>query len=82
MQFNTDIYFKKSWQTFGGHTTAQWKLWFTEDGDVIGRQHIIECHTLPVKPTKRQVRKLRRKFRKENTPLSDWEEIRISVLSM
>lgn len=65
MQFNTDVYYVKPGITFGGYVLACWKLWFTEDGDIKDRQHIIECHTFPVKPTKKQVRKLRRAFRKE-----------------
>lgn len=65
MQFNTDVYYVKPGITFGGYVLACWKLWFTEDGDIKDRQHIIDCHTFPVKPTKKQVRKLRRAFRKE-----------------
>lgn len=65
MQFNTDVYYIKPEQSFGWYINACWKLWFTEDGDVVDRQHIIASHTLPAKPTKRQVRKLRRVFRKE-----------------
>ena len=82
MKFNTDIYFVKPEQCFGGYINACWKLWFTEAGDVVDRQHIIECHTLPVKPTKRQVRKLRRAFRKAIQPITAHEEIVISVLGM
>lgn len=65
MRFNTDVYYVKPERIFGGHTLACWKLWFTEDSDIKDRQHIIECHTFPAKPTKKQIRKLRRAFRKE-----------------
>ena len=59
MQFNTDIYYKNT--MFGGYVHAHWKLWFIE----IDRQHMVVFHTLSAKPTKKQIRKLRRKFRKE-----------------
>lgn len=65
MRFNTDVYYVKPGITFGGHSLACWKLWFTEDGDIKYRLRIIECHTFHVKPTKKQIRKLRRQFRKE-----------------
>lgn len=66
MRFNTDVYYVKPERIFGGYTLACWKLWFIEDSDIKDRQHIIECHTFPAKPTKKQIRKLRRQFRKEN----------------
>lgn len=44
---------------------AQWNLWFSEITNVTERQHYVACHTFPVKPTKKQIRKLRREFRKE-----------------
>ena len=66
MRFNTDVYYVKPERIFGGYTIACWKLWFIEDSDIKDRQHIIECHTFPTKPTKKQIRKLRRQFRKEN----------------
>lgn len=61
---------------------AQWKLWFIEEDITLERHPVIQCISLPVKPTKKQIRKLRRQFRKNNPPLTDWEEIRISVLGM
>ena len=65
MRFNTDVYYVKPERIFGGYTLACWRLWFTEDGDIKYRLRIIECHTFHVKPTKKQIRKLRRAFRKE-----------------
>lgn len=65
MRFNTDVYYVKPGITFGGHSLACWKLWFTEEGVIKYRLRIIECHTFHAKPTKKQIRKLRRAFRKE-----------------
>lgn len=48
-----------------GTVNAQWNLWFSEITNVTERQHYVACHTFPVKPTKKQIRKLRREFRKE-----------------
>lgn len=45
---------------------AQWKLWFIEEDITLKRHPVIHCITLPVKPTKKQIRKLRRQFRKDN----------------
>lgn len=69
MQINTDLYYVQ-YSGFGSKNyrarkhKALWCLWFTEDGDIKDRQNIIECHRFPVKPTKKQIRKLRRQFRK------------------
>lgn len=61
---------------------ARWKLCFIVEDITLERLPVIQCITLPVKPTKKQIRKLRRQFRKDNPPLTDWEKIRISVLGM
>lgn len=49
-----------------GKMDAQWNLWFSEITNVTERQHYVACHSFPAKPTKKQIRKLRRQFRKEN----------------
>lgn len=49
-----------------GEVNAQWNLWFSEITNVTERQHYVACHSFPAKPTKKQIRKLRRQFRKEN----------------
>ena len=49
-----------------GKVNAQWNLWFSEITNVTERQHYVACHSFPAKPTKKQIRKLRRQFRKEN----------------
>ena len=49
-----------------GKMNAQWNLWFSEITNVTERQHYVACHSFPAKPTKKQIRKLRRQFRKEN----------------
>lgn len=82
MHFNTDVYYVKPEKLlFGGHLNAGWRLWFTESNVTLDRQPLIECHSLRVKPTKKQIRKLRRRFRKECT-MTAHEEIVISVLGM
>ena len=48
-----------------GKKNAQWNLWFSEITNVTERQHYVACHSFPAKPTKKQIRKLRREFRKE-----------------
>lgn len=63
IQFHTDLYHVPSF-VFGGYHACSWKLWFTEAAYVEDRQQVIDLHQLPVKPTKRQIRKLRRQFRK------------------
>lgn len=69
MQFNTDLFYVGGTKqpTFGKQqyipATAEWQLWFSE---VCGetRMPLVVEYNFPVKPTKRQVRKLRRLFRK------------------
>lgn len=64
MKFRSVLYPTSSTRVFGFINKVEWKLWFIEVLDVPDRQEIIDCITLPVKPTKRQIRKLRRQFRK------------------
>lgn len=70
MQFNTDLYYVQH-SGFGTKNfrarkhKAHWCLWFIESGNIQERQSVINCHVLSVKPTKKQLRKLRRAFRKE-----------------
>lgn len=63
MRFNTDLFYTDSTGFFGGYCVASWQLWFAEDyrDDI---QVFVMDYKFPVKPTKRQVRKLRREFRK------------------
>lgn len=63
MYFDTTCYYIPN--SFA-HYPAQWKLWFIKEDITLNRQPVCQCLTLPVKPTKKQVRKLRRQFRKEN----------------
>lgn len=72
MYFDTHLNYVRPQIGFGGYYfTACWKLWFVEEGDIQERQAVIDCHVFPVKPTKKQIRKLRRQFRNENKVLSD-----------
>ena len=65
MQINTHLYSHKSSNGgFAGNEDAGWKLWIVEDGFFEDRQNVVMSWQFPVKPTKKQIRKLRRKFRK------------------
>lgn len=63
MRFNTDLYYTGSTGFFGGHCIASWQLWFAEEwrDDM---QVFVDDYKFPTKPTKRQIRRLRREFRK------------------
>lgn len=63
MRFNTDLFYTDSTGFFGWSPAAAWQLWFSEDYKE-DRQVFVMDYKFPVKPTKRQVRKLRREFRK------------------
>lgn len=83
MQINTHLYSHKSSNGgFAGKVDAGWTLWIVEDGLFEDRQNLVMSWQFPVKPTKKQIRKLRRQFRKENPPLTAHEEVVISVLGM
>lgn len=70
MQFNTDLFYVGGTKqpAFGKQkyipAKAEWQLWFSEECGEI-RMPLVVDYNFPVKPTKRQVRKLRRAFRKE-----------------
>ena len=84
MRFNTDLFCVDSRPQFGfniQHHTTHWELWFSEKNFDVCNPNV-KTHSFTIKPTKKQVRKLRRQFRKENPPLTAHEEIVISVLGM
>lgn len=65
MEFKTDLYFTAGSQScFGWYQESYWVLWFVEADIPDDRQAIIESHQFHAKPTKRQVRNLRKKFKK------------------
>lgn len=67
MRSITRLYFVDSQPQFGEFLQAEessWQLWFAEDRDDNHQPLVVE-YNFPVKPTKRQLRKLRRAFRKE-----------------
>lgn len=64
MYFTTEVYYVKPEQVFGGYIIAGWRLWFIESNIAQDRQDVIMVYTFPAKPTKKQIRKLRRNFRK------------------
>jgi hypothetical protein len=71
MKFKTDLFCVDSRPQFGfnfQHQTTHWQLWFSEQNSGVYQPYVDE-YTFPVKPTKRQVRKLRRAFRKLSTPV-------------
>lgn len=63
MIFNTDLFYTDSTGFFGWSPAASWQLWFSEDYREDMEVFVMD-YKFPVKPTKRQVRKLRREFRK------------------
>lgn len=64
MHINTDLYYVQSSNGgFKGTNDCYWVLWITEDGVFEDRQNFIMSWQFPVKPTKKQIRKLRRQFR-------------------
>lgn len=68
MQFNTELFHVCSRPKFGNLCKAsksEWQLWFSKKNFDYQQPFVDEVHNLPVKPTKKQVRKLRRAFRKE-----------------
>lgn len=66
MRINTDVYYVESSNGgFYGTHDSYWVLWITEDGVFEDRQNLIMSWQFPIKPTKKQIRKLRRQFRKE-----------------
>lgn len=62
MIVDTDLSSHKSCSNTGA--PAGWTLWFVEVDDNLF-WHNVECKFFPAKPTKKQVRKLRRKFIKD-----------------
>lgn len=69
MRFNTDLFPVDSKPQFGSFAQSQtihWELWFSEK-NLITHDPCVDVYIFPVKPTKRQVRKLRRQFRKAFT---------------
>lgn len=71
MRIQTSLFANKSNNSgLLGKVNAQWNLWFSEITNVIERQHYVACHSFPAKPTKKQIRKLRRAFRKEAAQLA------------
>lgn len=65
MRINTQLFSNKSNNGgFAGDNPAGWTLWIVEDGDFTDRQNLVMTWQFPVKPTRKQVRKLRRSFRK------------------
>lgn len=68
MQTNTTLFYVDSRPQYGEFIQAEyshWELWFSEDPNNPVMPLVID-HEFPVKPTKRQIRKLRRAFRKES----------------
>lgn len=69
MKINTDLFYVHH-SGYGSKNyrvkkhKAHWCLWFTEDGFFEDRQNLVMSWQFPVKPTKKQIRKLRRQFRK------------------
>lgn len=67
MKIITTLSFVDSRPQYGAFVQADhshWVLWFAED-NYDYQQPLVIDHEFPVKPTKRQIRKLRRAFRKE-----------------
>lgn len=71
MQFNTDLFYVGGTKqpVFGKQqhipATAEWQLWFSEICEETKMPLVVD-YSFPTKPTKKQIRKLRRQFRKEN----------------
>lgn len=82
MQINTNLFYNTPGMHTFGNQIASWTLCIAEYGFFEDRQNLVMSWQFPVKPTKKQIRKLRRQFRRDNPPLTDWEEIHISVLGM
>lgn len=61
---------------------CHWMVYIGEAECPEDRERFFKCWVFPVKPTKKQMRILRRLFRNEYSPLTDHEEIVISVLGM
>lgn len=59
MHFNTDLLY----YGVNPHTDAGWTLWLTEITHEI-KMPLVMGYNFPVKPTKKQIRKLSREFRK------------------
>lgn len=53
---------KPQYGSFAQASHSHWLLTFAEDN--LSVQPLVDERTLPIKPTKRQIRKLRRAFRK------------------
>lgn len=73
MRFNTDLFYTGSTEFFGGYQLASWQLWFSEEwrDDV---QVFVDDFKFPTKPTKRQIRKFRREFRKVCKGIKRYED--------
>ncbi len=78
MRVNTTVYYVSNNNSeITRKAMAGWIVWVNG-----GKEHPVMFFDLPTKPTKRQLRKLRKQFRKENPPFTAHEEIVISVLGM
>lgn len=64
MQINTHLFYDPGYTHTFGYQAACWTLWIVEDGFCEHRQNLFMSVRLPAKPTKKQIRKLRRQFRK------------------
>lgn len=65
MRINSHLFYNES-NSGGlfGKANAGWILWIVEDGFFDDRQNLVMSHNFPVKPTKKQLRKLRKSFSK------------------
>ncbi|UVX31135.1 hypothetical protein P4b_00040 [Klebsiella phage VLCpiP4b] len=64
MKINTHLFHNAPCIHTFGSQIASWTLWIVEDGFFEDRQNLVMSWQFPVKPTKKQIRKLRRQFRK------------------
>lgn len=65
MKINTHLYPNKSSNGgFAGVADAGWTLWIVEDGIFDDRQNLVMSWSFHVRPTKKQIRKLRKQFKR------------------
>lgn len=81
MKINTTIQYTPC-MYFNISGECHWLVYIGEAERIEDRERFFRCWVFPVKPTKKQIRTLRRLFRNEYSPLTDHEEIVISVLGM
>lgn len=66
MKISTHLYSVKSSNGgICGISDARWRLWIVEDAILEDRQNQVMSWAFPVKPTNKQIRQLRRQFRRE-----------------